>query len=79
MKIVGPKNPAADNSSELDLSWEASASEAPIVQTSYHEMADRPVVGVDALTQLENNVRTLVEMQGRFSFILREVTYLLKG
>ncbi|MBX3041185.1 MAG: hypothetical protein KF789_10820 [Bdellovibrionaceae bacterium] len=64
--------------SEFDLAWDVVSAEAPISQKSYHEMSDRPVVEVDAMTQLENNVRLLGDMQGRLSFLMREVNYLLK-
>lgn len=78
MKIVDHKNLSGLTESEFDLAWEVVSSEAPVSQMSYHEMSDRPVVEVDAMTQLENNVRMLGEMQGRLSFLMREVNYLLK-
>ncbi|HRO66589.1 MAG TPA: hypothetical protein PL182_03385 [Pseudobdellovibrionaceae bacterium] len=78
MKIVDHKNLSGLTESEFDLAWETASAEAPISQTSYHEMSDRPVVEVDAMTQLENNVRLLGDLQGRLSFLMREVNYLLK-
>ena len=58
------------------LDW--SASEGPYTHRVYHEMADRPVVEHDAMTELELNISSLENLQGRLSFLMREVRYLLK-
>jgi hypothetical protein len=57
--------------------WEAS--QEPFVHKSYHEMSDVPVVEVDALKQLQENIEMLSEVQTRLSFLMREVRYLLKA
>lgn len=45
---------------------------------SYHEMADTPVKEKDVLTQLNENLDTLADLQKRYSFVMKEVRYLLK-
>lgn len=45
---------------------------------SYHELADFPVVEIDALAQLQANLALLEDLQGRLSFVMREVRYLMK-
>lgn len=51
---------------------------APLTHKSYHELSDRPVVETDVIAQLHANLETLTDLQGRFSFLMREVRYLLK-
>lgn len=50
----------------------------PVTHKSYHEMADVPVVEVDCLAQLHANLALLEDLQGRVSFVMREVRYLMK-
>ncbi|MDG0817789.1 hypothetical protein [Bdellovibrio svalbardensis] len=50
----------------------------PMTHKSYHEMADVPVVEVDALAQLHANLAMLEDLQGRLSFVMKEVRYLMK-
>ncbi len=58
----------------------SSLSESSLVtHRSYHELADRPVVEGDVLAQLHTNLETLRDLQGRMSFLMREVGYLLKA
>lgn len=45
---------------------------------SYHELADTPVKEVDVLTQLNDNIAVLNDLQNRYSFLMREIRYLLK-
>ena len=54
------------------------SNETVIAQKSYHELADRPLVEVDVLTQLHANVAQLADLQARLNFVMREVRYLLK-
>lgn len=62
---------------ELDSAvW--NSSDSPVAHRSYHEMADRPVVELDALAQLEVNVQVLEQLHGRLGFLMREVGALLK-
>ncbi|MFM6929084.1 MAG: hypothetical protein ACKOX6_11510 [Bdellovibrio sp.] len=55
-----------------------SQSQVPVAQTSYHELADTPVVQKDALSQLHANIEMLADLQGRLQFVMTEVRYLLK-
>lgn len=71
--IETPNNEAA----QAEAYWENLASTLPSQQV-YHEMSEIPVIEIDALTQLRSNIETLVDLQGRMSFIMREVKYLLK-
>ncbi|WP_413582097.1 hypothetical protein [Bdellovibrio sp. HCB288] len=50
-----------------------------VSHTSYHELSDKPVQEVDAINQLHANLEMLYDMQTRFSFVMREVRYLLKA
>ncbi|QDK46204.1 hypothetical protein DOM22_14045 [Bdellovibrio sp. ZAP7] len=54
-------------------------SSEPIAHTSYHELSDKPVQEVDAIAQLHSNLEMLYDIQTRFSFVMREVRYLLKA
>lgn len=67
------QNQTADDS-YLGYSSESS----PLVHKSYHEMADVPVVESDVLAQLHKNLEMLTDLQGRLSFVMREVRYLMK-
>lgn len=49
-----------------------------VTHKSYHEMADMPVVEVDALAQLHANLEMLQDLQSRLTFVMREVRYLMK-
>lgn len=50
----------------------------PMVHKSYHEMSDYPVQERDAISQLQNNILLLYDLQSRFSFLMTEVRYLMK-
>jgi hypothetical protein len=52
---------------------------SPVAHKSYHEMADRPLVEVDSLSQLHSNLDQLSDLQARLAFVMREVRYLVKG
>lgn len=55
------------------------ASQEPLTHKSYHEMSDTPVVEVDALKQLQENIEMLADVQNRLSFLMREVRYVMKA
>jgi hypothetical protein len=78
MRLVDKKELTNALEAEIQNTWDASSS-GPMTHKSYHEMSDFPVVEVDAMTQLENNVQLLEDMQGRLSFLMREVRYILKA
>lgn len=50
----------------------------PLVHKSYHELSDTTLLETDILTQLKYNVEMLEDLQARFSFVMREVHYLMK-
>ncbi|WP_413575170.1 hypothetical protein ACLVWU_12870 [Bdellovibrio sp. HCB290] len=50
-----------------------------VSHTSYHELSDKPVQEVDEINQLHTNLELLYSMKTRFSFVMREVRYLLKA
>ena len=56
-----------------------SESHEPVTHKSYHEMADVPVIEADVLSQLHANLAMLEDLQGRLSFVMREVRYLMKA
>lgn len=78
MRTVSEK--ATQNSSTSDTISSVAEGSASVgwTQPSYHEMADVPVVQQDALTQLQNNLSMLEDMQARLAFVMREVRYQLK-
>ena len=45
---------------------------------TYHEIADCHVVETDVIEQLRANLSQLEDMQARMSFLIGEVSYLLK-
>ena len=75
MRVIN--NPPADGA-EIQSDWEWSSAPEVISHRSYHEMSDEPVVEMDALTLLNVQMDVLEDLQGRFSFIMREVRYLMK-
>ena len=64
------------NESETSIS--ARTSESLVSHKSYHELSDKTVVEGDALLQLTANIELLADLQSRFSFLMREVRYVLK-
>ena len=78
---ISAKTDVTENSS-LTLSTSTHPAEMavnPVAHKSYHELADRPVVEVDALNQLHANLAQLEDLQARLGFVMREVRYLLKA
>lgn len=75
------QNPAMMSALEISrpLKAELSASLSAPMHKAYHEMNDVPVVEMDALSALEENVRVLADLQARLSFMNRELRYLLKA
>lgn len=45
----------------------------------YCELSDEPVTQQDPLQRLESNMALLLDLQTRYSFVLREVKYLMKA
>ena len=45
---------------------------------SYHELADQTIVETDLISDFKANLQLLEEMQGRMSFVMKEVRYVLK-
>jgi hypothetical protein len=71
------------NKNETMQVEESSAAESyftqePVTHKSYHELADQPVVEIDALAQLHANLEMLSDLQSRLTFVMREVRYLMK-
>jgi len=58
--------------------WSWNENSSLITQLSYHEMSDRPVVEMDELSQLKFQMKLLSDLQGRQSFLMREIRYLMK-
>jgi hypothetical protein len=73
-------NNTQDEMTQAQAYWEnLSLQNQPVMHQAYHELADKPVVEVDALAQLHANIETLSDLQGRLSFVMREVKYLMKA
>ncbi|MNK07435.1 hypothetical protein D3C87_253490 [compost metagenome] len=79
MRLVDLKKNGQVEETTSESLWSPSTeSHEPLVHKSYHELADFPVVEVDALSQLQNNIMVLEDLQARLSFMMREVRYLMK-
>lgn len=77
MRTIEQKNLTDMAETKLDSPlWEMSS--GPVAHVAYHEMADTPVVQLDALAQLENNLVMLEDLQARMGFMMREVRGLMK-
>lgn len=75
MRVLETPN---NETAQADTYWETLASSLPTQQV-YHEMSETPVTETDVLSQLRANIETLAGLQGRMSFIMREVKYLMKA
>ena len=74
--VVGTGFELVKNESETSIN--AHSSESLVSHKSYHELSDKTVVEGDALLQLTANIELLADLQSRFSFLMREVRYVLK-
>jgi cobalamin biosynthesis protein CbiG len=63
---------------ESENAMNSLSSESLVSHKSYHELSDKTVVESDVLLQLTANVELLADLQSRFSFLMREVRYVLK-
>lgn len=45
----------------------------------YRELDDQPLSVQDPLMQLQSNLETLSDLQFRYSFLMREIQYLIKA
>lgn len=82
MKLVdkNTEKSAKTSAPTEEISWEAvSSSNEMITEKSYHEMAEQSVQEMDHLTRLQNNIQMLGDLQGRLSYLMREVKYLVKA
>lgn len=67
---------SVDTRSQLSGEWN-SENHGMLVR-SYHDLADHPVVETDLLSDFRANIKLLEELQGRMSFVIKEVRYVLK-
>ncbi len=65
-------------SNEGSPEWEWNHTQSLVSHRSYHEMSDRPIVEMDELAQMRFNMKLLTDLQGRQSFLMREIRYLMK-
>lgn len=63
---------------ETEAAIKSLSSESVVSHKSYHELSDKTVVEQDVLLQLTANIELLADLQSRFSFLMREVRYVLK-
>lgn len=49
-----------------------------VTHKSYRELEVQPVIEVDCLAQLHANLEMLSDVQARWSFVMREIRYLMK-
>ncbi len=61
-----------------ETSWEWTTSQNLVSHRSYHEMADRPLIEMDELTQLKFQMKLLADLHGRQRFLMREIRFLMK-
>jgi hypothetical protein len=57
-----------DTPTPVSGEWNSENNE--IVVRSYHELADRPVVETDLMTDFRANLQLLEELQARMSFVM---------
>ena len=85
MKLVGNQSDksmekAAKANAPEEIHWDVvSSSNEMITEKSYHELAEQSVQEMDHLTRLQNNIQMLGDLQGRLSYLMREVKYLVKA
>lgn len=65
-------------SSSLGQDLEASGLILQTSETSYHELADYPIVEKDLIQSLQDNLKLLSELQERQSFLMSEIRYLMR-
>ncbi len=75
--MKSPWNQSSSTEARNESNWSL-LNPAPVTHKSYHELSDVPVVEKDALTQLEDNLEVLSDLQKRLSFVMREVHFLMK-
>ncbi len=79
MKAVTANSAATlPNDTELQVSGAWNSENNDVIVRSYHELADHPVVETDLLSEFNTNLKLLSELQGRMSFVMKEVRYVLK-
>lgn len=71
-------NSIVESEISMNNSLTSSSPDSVVSHKSYHELSDRTVVECDALSQLAANIEILTDLQARFSFLMREVRYVLK-
>ncbi len=79
MKAVTAHSAATQsNDTELQVSGAWNSENSDVLVRSYHEMADHTVVETDLISEFNTNLKLLAELQGRMSFVMKEVRYVLK-
>ncbi len=79
MKVVTAHSAATlPNDTELQVSGAWNSEKSDVLVRSYHEMADHTVVETDLISEFNTNLKLLAELQGRMSFVMKEVRYVLK-
>ena len=76
MRVMNTENSAETTTESLESLLQSYPSS--VSHKTYHEMSDIPVVERDAFAQLCTNIAMLEDLQGRLSFVMREVRYLMK-
>ncbi|WP_413584774.1 hypothetical protein [Bdellovibrio sp. HCB274] len=80
MRVIGKNETVQVETAATSEAFRGSFVPAESVShTTYHELADKPVQEVDEINQLHTNLEMLYNIQTRFSFVMREVRYLLKA
>ncbi len=67
---------SVDTQTQVSGEWNSDRNE--MLVRSYHELADQPMVETDLLSEFKTNLKLLEELQGRMSFVMTEVRYILK-
>lgn len=81
MRTTDSKNQAIETTESVEASKSTEFSsefKTEWSQATYHEMADVPVVQMDALSQLHANLALVEDMQARLAFMMREIRYQMK-
>lgn len=80
MRVINMNKEAVVEENSIESYWNSLVeTHEPKGHKSYHELSDIPLVEVDAMAQLSENIEMLSDLSQRLSFVMREVRYLMKA
>jgi hypothetical protein len=67
-----------DTNTEVKVTTKENVQPAFEARHSYHELAEKPVVEVDLIETLHQNISKISDLQNRLNFVMKEIRYLMK-